>query len=222
MTRLVFLPGMDGSGYIFSQLTSILATFPVTFVSYPQQINATWLNEFSAVMQDCILIGFSFGGLIARQIAYRNPKQIRGIILINSAYCPSMLTHRLHFLRPLRAAVPNQLANWIYLRRLEHILRYEGLDSAECLAYREQCSHISSILNRHRILKQLWIEPISLEPFWFFAPNSRELRFDIHRFSLKHPNARSHLLQGGHRCLLTHSTLVEPQILRAIHYLRSG
>lgn len=96
MTRLVLLPGLDGSGVLFrpllayipSALTPIVCSYPPTKrLGYPELIELV-LQQLPAD-EPFVLLGESFSGPIAIQIAARRPAGLRGVVLCGTfVQCP--------------------------------------------------------------------------------------------------------------------------------------
>jgi pimeloyl-ACP methyl ester carboxylesterase len=104
-SRLILLPGMDGTGELFAEL---LARLPLdmrtTVVGYPDK-PATYAEHLRYARLELprdepfVLLGESFSGPIAVSIAAAAPPNLRGLILCASFLtCPS---RALRFLRPL-------------------------------------------------------------------------------------------------------------------------
>jgi pimeloyl-ACP methyl ester carboxylesterase len=92
--KLVLLPGLDGSGRFFKRLQALLGnSIPVQVVRYPpdQVLGYAELPDF--VRQrigsgPVVLLGESFSGPIAIQLAADLPEQIKGLILAATFVTP--------------------------------------------------------------------------------------------------------------------------------------
>ena len=85
MTPLVLLPGlMCDAGLWQNMLPQLEAIGPLTFGDLSQGNSVDEMA--SSVLENCperfILVGFSMGGFVAREIARRVPERVQGIILI--------------------------------------------------------------------------------------------------------------------------------------------
>jgi pimeloyl-[acyl-carrier protein] methyl ester esterase len=110
--EIVLLPGMDGTGEMFEPLVEVikkaLPKSKIRIVRYPTNIPLGYaeLVEFAAAQlpgSPCILIGESFSGPIALELAAKYPNQILRVVLSTSFVCnplPSlaMLAPMLDFL----------------------------------------------------------------------------------------------------------------------------
>jgi pimeloyl-ACP methyl ester carboxylesterase len=91
MIRLVLLPGMDGTGRLFSPLLAHLPSWlePV-IVSYPAQVAHSYAELLPLVegalppSEPFILLAESFSGPLAIMAAARHPHGLRGLILVAS------------------------------------------------------------------------------------------------------------------------------------------
>jgi pimeloyl-[acyl-carrier protein] methyl ester esterase len=88
MTTLVLLPGLDGTGDLFDPLVHELeGTLSITVVRYPQdpKLGYRELLQFARealpATGPVVLLGESFSGPIAIQLAAERPSQVRGLIL---------------------------------------------------------------------------------------------------------------------------------------------
>ena len=219
MTRLIFLPGMDGSVHIFSQLKRLLSAHPVTIVCYPKQITDEWLSDIIASTDAHILIGFSFGGILARRLATLRPEFVTGVICVNSAYALSQLNHRLHPMLPWLNRLPKWMIQSLYRKRLRGLLSNEGFDYPQSVAYLAKISDAHDIIARHQLIKHIWVDTVQVPVFWIFGTLSAELSFQKEIFCTFRPNEAYYIVQGGHRCLLTKPQIVEQNIKQVIQKL---
>lgn len=112
MTRLVLLPGMDGTGTLFgpfaaeldSRVPTITVTYPVDRALDYAQLQAR-VRESLPVDEPFLLLGESFSGPVAIAIAANAPSNLAGLIL-----CCSFATNprpALAILKPLIRALPD-------------------------------------------------------------------------------------------------------------------
>ncbi|HEC27635.1 MAG TPA: alpha/beta hydrolase [Gammaproteobacteria bacterium] len=86
--KVVLLPGLDGTGILFKPLTDALSKDIDTMViSYPPDLNMSYRELVEFVMgqlpkEEFILVGESFSGPIAYQIALLKPKTIKSVIFV--------------------------------------------------------------------------------------------------------------------------------------------
>lgn len=112
MTRLVLLPGMDGTGTLFGPFTAALGgRMPVITVTYPadQPLDYAQLQvrvrECLPMDEPFLLLGESFSGPVAIAIAANAPRNLAGLIL-----CCSFATNprpSLAILKPLIRVLPD-------------------------------------------------------------------------------------------------------------------
>lgn len=107
--RLVLLPGMNGSGALFGPLLDALAGIDCQVLSLPEQgpqdynsLNETLYPQLGGT--PFVLLGESFSGPLAYQLALRQPTGLRGVI-----FAASFLT-RPNAALPLLRQLPMPLA----------------------------------------------------------------------------------------------------------------
>jgi pimeloyl-ACP methyl ester carboxylesterase len=87
MLTLVLLPGLDGTGRFFWRLERELqGHIPVQVINYPDQPIASYEDAIAYVQlklphQPLVILGESFSGPVATEIAARQPDLIKGLIL---------------------------------------------------------------------------------------------------------------------------------------------
>lgn len=86
--KLILLPGMDGTGLLFSSFASALETgFEPIIVGYPNEVELTYAELEEHILkllpdgEEFVILGESFSGPIAISLAVRAPKGLRGIVL---------------------------------------------------------------------------------------------------------------------------------------------
>ena len=114
---LVLLPGLDGTGDLFEPLLSRLdASLPTVVVRYPlEPLDYEALTSIARralpVVGELVLLGESFSGPIAAQLAAERPGDVRGLIL-----CASFVSSPMPHFRPfewlLEAGPVRLLARW--------------------------------------------------------------------------------------------------------------
>jgi len=93
-TTLVFLPGWGFKASIWETVTKNLAHLPIIMRDLPTTINQVSFNENSldeitseidkTLPDNCILIAWSLGGLLALNLCAKHPKKYKKIILVAS------------------------------------------------------------------------------------------------------------------------------------------
>ncbi len=88
--NLVLLPGLDGTGELFKPFIEVLPKdINALVISYPGNIKLSYEELVEFVLNqlpdnEFILVGESFSGYIAHQIALRRPKNIKAVIFVAS------------------------------------------------------------------------------------------------------------------------------------------
>jgi len=93
---LAFVPGWGQSSQVWHHQSAYFSrAWPVHVVNLPGHGGApdastgSWLKELSNALPDqpCILVGWSLGGMLAIQLAYRWPEKLAGLVLVSSTPC---------------------------------------------------------------------------------------------------------------------------------------
>ncbi len=87
--KLVLLPGLDGTGNLFNPLLNalpqnlevVVISFPETKLSYKELVSFV-LAQLPT--EDYVLVGESFSGNVAYQIALSKPKHLKSVIFVAS------------------------------------------------------------------------------------------------------------------------------------------
>ncbi len=108
--KLVLLPGLDGTGILFKPLTDALSKdIDALVISYPKDQNLSYQELVEYVLKrlpkgEFILVGESFSGPIAYQIALRKPKFLKSIIFV-----ATFLDNPRRYLLNLSRLIPKKL-----------------------------------------------------------------------------------------------------------------
>jgi len=89
VTRLVYLPGIDGTGRLLHRQPRLLAEYDVRCISYPQHDAQTYdsladMGEAALGSEGGIVLAESFGGAVALTLALRRPDLVRQLVLVNT------------------------------------------------------------------------------------------------------------------------------------------
>ena len=106
MTPIILLPGLNGDSRVFSPQ---IAAFPhAVAVTWPTPLAVETLTDYARrlaasldVPTDCLIVGVSFGGIVALELARHLPA--RCCVVIASARDPRGLPSAVRLLRPLAA-----------------------------------------------------------------------------------------------------------------------
>ena len=96
-TKLVLLPGLDGTEVLFGPLLRALPAWlePVV-VRYPTDGGNGYadlqplVDAAVGAEPECHVLGWSFGGALALRAARRHPDRVRGVVLASSFVLPPM------------------------------------------------------------------------------------------------------------------------------------
>ncbi|MEQ1652284.1 MAG: alpha/beta fold hydrolase [Hyphomicrobium sp.] len=89
-SEIVLLPGLDGSGELYADLERRLAgNLHVTIVRYPRARSMKYKDYVNYVRSEIgkrsvVILGESFSGPIAIQLAAQFPEQVRGVVLTST------------------------------------------------------------------------------------------------------------------------------------------
>lgn len=135
MTRLVLLPGMDGTGQLFAPFIAALnGSVTTSVVRYPAQLSSypaltAWVKAALPADEPYVLLGESFSGPIALTLAAERPTGLAGLILCATfARCPSAWLARVRGVLGWLPPLPPPRA------LMRHLLCNGGQASADTLA----------------------------------------------------------------------------------------
>lgn len=160
--KLVLLPGLDGTGELFEPfLQALPITLKVQVIAYPnREQNYTELTEFVLSQlpnEDFVLLGESFSGYIAYQVALQKPAHLRKVVFVASFITTprpwllrafNTLSKKLLAIRP-----PSLLIKWFLLdtadkATVDLFLQVLKSVSPQVLAYRlEQIAQLPNSSN---------------------------------------------------------------------------
>ncbi len=87
--RLVYLPGIDGTGRLLHRQPRLSEEYDVRRVCYPQDRPNTYdalaeLGEAELPAEGGVVVAESFGGAVALTLALRRPDLVRRLVLVNT------------------------------------------------------------------------------------------------------------------------------------------
>ena len=204
---------MDGSKVIFQKLNILSRFESCEYIEYPSEIKDNWCSDILLGKFNCILIGFSFGGVLAQHLARSFPAQVMGVIIINSACHMQYISHPYGFLKSILNRLPEQITSQLYRLHIRRLIKDEGIDKALLDIYLKEISRYHFVRNRLNILPRLWsVKRYPAPILWFHSKHSKELRFNEIDIRNNYPKAEIVTLNSGHRACLTHSDIFESEI----------
>jgi pimeloyl-ACP methyl ester carboxylesterase len=115
MTTFVLLPGLDGTGKLFTGIAKALAPQGrVVIMRYPPGREQAYADLVAQVLRDwptggdTVLLGESFSGPVALQIAARPPANLRAVVL-----SATFARNPVPYLRPARYVLPFVSPTWL-------------------------------------------------------------------------------------------------------------
>src|SRR5260221_8527089 len=125
MTKLILMPGMDGTGELFAPLLRALgSSMESAVVRYPADAPLGYAELLPRVRAELpssepfVLLGESFSGPLALMLAAEAPAGLRGVIL-----CASFASNPIHWLPPF--------AKWfvhpVLFRGMPHFAQFKAL-----------------------------------------------------------------------------------------------
>jgi len=133
MTKLVLLPGLDGTGELFAPFVEALGGFAVQVITYPPDRAMSYAEHESFACdrlptdEDFVILAESFSGPIGIALASARSRRLKGLIL-----CGTFASNPLPVFGPLRRLVdaapafrlpPALMAPWLYAGRATPQLR---------------------------------------------------------------------------------------------------
>jgi len=127
-TSLVLLPGLGADATLFSEQRKHWGERLITpewitplknesLVEFSQRFAQSLLSNSLAQLNEVFLGGFSFGGMVALELAHILSKQkslkVRGVILISSGRTGQILSRRFRLQASVGALLPDWILKWI-------------------------------------------------------------------------------------------------------------
>ena len=160
MVTLVLLPGLDGTGLLFSDFVSAFAPeFETTVVRYPTDQCLSYAELESMVRASLpagrpfVLLGESFSGPIAISISASRPRGLVGLIL-----CCSFARYPRRLLAKLRLLVPVIPVKGRFVSLVGRVANGRGVSRALRSRLREVAAKVSSSVLRARIGEVLRVD----------------------------------------------------------------
>lgn len=132
---LVLLPGIEGDARVFLRLVPLARRWPVEAHDLPPRAAAD-VDGLSALLEadlppgPLVLVGASLGGLLARCLAARWPRRVRGLVTLGSLPERHLLPAGLSRRAGLAGRLPEAAWRPLYRRRIAGLMAEEGVDPA--------------------------------------------------------------------------------------------
>lgn len=129
---LVLLPGIEGDARVFLRLEPLARRWPVQAHDLPPRaaLDVAAISELldaDLPPGPLVLVGASLGGLVARCVAARWPRRVRGLVTIGSLPERLLLPAGLSRRAVLAGHLPEGAWRRLYRRRLARLLAEEGV-----------------------------------------------------------------------------------------------
>jgi pimeloyl-ACP methyl ester carboxylesterase len=162
--KLILLPGLDGTGNLFSPILSELSKFDCEVIPLPETGDQDYITLTAWVRkrlpeQDFILIAESFSGPIAAALAVVGIKNLRGIIFVATFLSPPNMQ-----LIKMARALPIKFLSSLPLAAAFHRVLFlgKGADKELVRLFQSTVSALSSALIKARLSSILSL-PLKLE-----------------------------------------------------------
>ncbi len=153
LLKLIFLPGLDGTGEMFSQILGAFAGYETQIISLPKS-GAQDYNSLTSYVserlpdEDCILIAESFSGPIAADLGSRGHSKIKGVVFVATFLSPPQ-----KFLLAISKAMPLKLMARLPFATEAHRFLFLGKNANDELVklFQQTISDLDTSLIRNRI-----------------------------------------------------------------------
>ncbi len=204
----VLLPGIEGSGGTYAPLLPLSDHAPVWTVDWPESGSIASLG--SALLASLpegpqLLVGASFGGLVARAAAAAAPKRVATRVAIGSLPGAHPQPRLLRLQAAALARVPPRPFARLYRHRIRSRLEEEGVDAERAAMHLARLPERPALVSRLRAVAD-WTPrgaPHALT-WWLRGQNDREARWNSQSVRAALPTASVQTVPGGHRPWLTH------------------
>lgn len=216
--KLIYLPGMDGTGDLFYRQTTRLSTsFEVQPFTFNGLVKPSWEQLVTTVVnqhlqeEPAILCGESFGGCLALTLASLFPHLVAGLILINPASAFRKVP-LLNSLTSLLTLIPEGILNSTAAVSLNWLCNPERIHPSDLQRFQQAVESVSKAdtLHRLQLLRQFEMNLPALKtlngPILLIASQKDRLlpsEREANHLQTYLPSAQLELLpNSGHACLL--------------------
>ncbi len=156
MTKLVLLPGLDGTGELFAPFVQALGGLAHQVVAYPVDRPMDYAEHVTFAVaklpteEEFVLLGESFSGPIAISIAASHPPRLRGLVL-----CASFASNPLPLFGPFAGIVGElpavkfpaaMAAPWLYAGRATQALQRMHAEAMEKVSAEVINARVAAVL----------------------------------------------------------------------------
>lgn len=213
----VLLPGVEGSGETFSPLASLSQHAPVWTTDWPERGEVPALAD--ALLQALprgrhVLVGASFGGLVARTAAQADPQRVATLVAIGSLPGRHPRPGRLRAQAALVQRLPSTWFDRRYRRRIRARLEEEGVNLERAALHLAHLPSQQALCSRLRAVSS-WAPKEGALPltWWLRGQSDRESRWTNQTAQAALPTASLQVVPGGHRPWLTHEGALSSLLL---------
>lgn len=204
----VLLPGIEGSGETFSTLLALSQHAPVWTTDWPEGGSISALGAALAAALPAgrhVLVGASFGGLVARVVATTAPERVATLVAVGSMPGAPARPALLRVQAAALARLPMRSVARLYRRRIHSRLEEEGVGLERAAVHLSHLPGRDALVSRLRAVAS-WNpqKPPETLTWWLRGQSDRETTWDTRAVQAALPDASVQTVPGGHRPWLTH------------------
>lgn len=205
---VVLLPGIEGFSQTFCRQAPLARVVPLYALDLPALAR---LDHAAAALEPLLpsgpllLVGASFGGLVARQLVAR----LRGrpVTLATLGALPGPEHRPAGFARQARMVsfAPQDLFRRLYRRRIAVRLQTEGVSlEAAAIHLRHLPEKAALVARLHAVAAWARPVPVAVPAWWFRGQTDDEAPWNLADAAAALPGVSVETIPGGHRPWLTH------------------
>lgn len=223
---VVLLPGVDTDSRTFCRQAPLADAAPTLALDVPDGGDLdTVVARTLALLPDrpAMLVGASYGGLVARAVAERAPGRVSTLVTIGTLPDPSLRPVGVVMQAALIARLPDRSFDRWYRSRITARLEEEGVPPEA------QATHLRGNVGRDRLVARLrvvaaWEEAgVPRVPTWWWRGQvEREAPWTLDDAQQALPHAQVETVPGGHRPWLSHPGALHERLLQVWQNARSA
>ena len=206
---VLLIPGIEGDARTFWNIGELGQRYRVWAVDLPERVGA--IQEVASVIwrdmpnKKLLLVGLSFGGLVARAMVEQQPSRVAGMVALGTLPSEDLVPAHLYTAAKVLRWMPNFIFQQMYRNRISARHKQEGVSddiSAALLA-----SLPSRTTHRQRLRAVLaWRAQgsIGVPAMWLMGQTDTECPWSKEQVMEAIPEAIVKTVPGGHRAPLTH------------------